>query len=222
MQQNIFIIIPAFNEEKHIAQVIENLLEYNYKIIVIDDCSTDNTFEIAKRFPITVLRHIINRGQGAALQTGTDFAIKNNAEIIVHFDADGQYLVNEIQQTLIPLLNNEVDIILGSRFLQKNKNMPFAKRKIIHPVSRIINKLITGIKLTDAHCGYRVLSNKAAQKIKILQDGMSHNTEITSQIKKNNLKFKEVPVTVIYNEFGQGIGAGFKILKELFLMKLNN
>ena len=81
MQQNIFIIIPAFNEEKHIAQVIENLLEYNYKIIVIDDCSTDNTFEIAKRFPITVLRHIINRGQGAALQTGTDFAIKNNAEI---------------------------------------------------------------------------------------------------------------------------------------------
>jgi len=222
MQQNIFIIIPAFNEEKHIAQVIENLLEYNYKIIVIDDCSTDNTFEIAKRFPITVLRHIINRGQGAALQTGTDFAIKNNAEIIVHFDADGQYLVNEIQQTLIPLLNNEVDIILGSRFLQKNKNRPFAKRKIIHPVSRIINKLITGIKLTDAHCGYRVLSNKAAQKIKILQDGMSHNTEITSQIKKNNLKFKEVPVTVIYNEFGQGIGAGFKILKELFLMKLNN
>ena len=222
MNQNIFIIIPAFNEEKNIAQVIKNLLEHNYQIVVVDDCSTDNTFEILKQFPITVLKHEINRGQGAALQTGTDFALKNNAEIIVHFDADGQYLVNEIQQTLVSLLNNEVDIILGSRFLQKNKKMPFAKRKIIHPVSRVINRLITGIKLTDAHCGYRVLSNKAGQKIKIFQDRMSHNTEIISQIKKNNLRFKEVPVTVIYNEFGQGVGSGFKILKEICLSKLSS
>ena len=108
---------------------------------------------------------------------------------------------------------------MGSRFLKKNKNIPKLKKYIIYPVSKIINTFFTGIKLTDVHCGFRALSKKAAEKININQDGMSHNTEIISQIKKFKLKYREVPVTVIYKEFGQGIKGGLNILKELFFGK---
>ncbi|MFH1457102.1 MAG: glycosyltransferase family 2 protein, partial [Patescibacteria group bacterium] len=83
-----------------------------------------------------------------------------------------------------------------------------------------INNIFTKIKLTDVHCGFRALSRRAAEKIKIMQDGMSHGTEIISQIKKNKLKYREVPVSVIYKNFGQGVGGGFRILKELIIGKI--
>jgi len=228
--KNIFIIIPAYNEEKKIAEVIKNLLNNNYQnIVIVDDSSKDKTSKIAGRFPVFLLRHNLNRGQGASLQTGTEFALNQGAEIIVHFDGDGQFLSDEIQSAINPILNNEVDIVFGSRFLNhseqkeisadtKNK-MPFLKKNIILPVARIINYFLTGVKLTDAHCGFRAMNKFTAEKINITQDRMSHNTEIVAQIKKYNLKFKEVPITVIYNEFGQNVGGGFRILKELLIGK---
>lgn len=229
MHQNTFIIIPAFNEEKHIAQVIESLLERNYKIVIVDDCSSDNTFNIAKTFSITVLKHAINLGQGAALATGTEFALQQGADVIVHFDGDAQFLAEEIKNVVEPILEDQIDIVLGSRFntnktqirTQNNTNMqiPFFKKYIILPIARIINHFLTGVKLTDAHCGFRAMNRNTAQKISIFQNRMSHNTEIVSQIKKYNLKYKEIPITVIYHEFGQGIDGGFKILKELLIKK---
>lgn len=232
MHQNIFIIIPVFNEEKQIAQVIESLLKHNYKIVVVDDCSSDKTLKIANNFPVTTLKHAINLGQGASLFTGTQFALKKGADIIVHFDGDAQFLSKEIEAVIKPILEDGIDIVLGSRFntnktqirTQNNTNMqiPFFKKYIILPAAKIINYFLTGIKLTDAHCGFRAMNRNAAKKISISQNRMSHNTEIVSQIKKNNLKYKEVPVTVIYHEFGQGIGGGFKILKELLFFKLSS
>ncbi len=227
-ENNIFIIIPAYNEKHRIINTLNDLLKYNYQIIVVDDASSDKTYQKVADFidqhnlkhKITLLKHKINRGQGASLQTGTDLALKKDVKIIVHFDADGQFLSSEIQDCLQPLLNSQADIVLGSRFLQKNSSMPWLKKYLIHPVSKIINYFFTGLKLTDAHCGFRAMTRQAAQKIQITQDRMSHNTEIIAQIKKLNLKYKEVPVTVIYHEFGQGISGGFKILKELFLGKL--
>lgn len=215
-----WIVLPAHNEARHITQTLQDLLAQGFKnIVVVDDGSTDETPHLVKKFPVFLLKHTLNRGQGAALQTGTDFALLKNAQIIVHFDADGQFLAQEISSAIQPLLSHQTDIVLGSRFLNitQKHSIPWLKRKIILPVSRLINNVVTGIKLTDAHCGFRAMTQATAQKIKITQDGMSHNTQIISQIKKNKLKYQEVPITVIYNEFGQGIDGGFKILKELFI-----
>jgi len=215
----IFVVVPTFNEEKNIQNVLSDLKKFDYDIIVVDDGSQDKTLKLAQIAGVKVLEHKINRGQGAALQTGTDYAVKNNADVIVHFDGDGQFLAEEIKFLVEPIMYEKIDIILGSRFLKKNKNIPKFKKYIIYPVSKIINTFFTGIKLTDVHCGFRALSKKAAEKININQDGMSHNTEIISQIKKFKLKYREVPVTVIYKEFGQGIKGGLNILKELFFGK---
>jgi len=214
--KNIFVVVPAFKEEKKIKQVARELLGLGYEVVVVDDGSVDQTWQEAQESGAWVLRHKINRGQGAALQTGTDFAIKKGAEVVVHFDGDGQFLASEIKEAIEPVIFGSVDVVLGSRFLKENK-LPVLKQKIILPIARIINTFLTGIKLTDAHCGFRALSKRAAEKIKVLQDGMSHNTEIVAQIKKNNLSWQEVPITVIYHEFGQGVGGGFKILKELLV-----
>ena len=215
----IFVVVPTFNEEKNIQNVLSDLKKFDYDIIVVDDGSQDKTLKLAQIAGVKVLEHKINRGQGAALQTGTDYAVKNNADVIVHFDGDGQFLAEEIKFLVEPIMYEKIDIILGSRFLKKNKNIPKFKKYIIYPVSKIINTFFTGIKLTDVHCGFRALSKKAAEKININQDGMSHNTEIISQIKKFKLKYREVPVSVIYKEFGQGIKGGLNILKELFFGK---
>ncbi len=220
MNEKIFVVVPAYNEAKNIQSTLDDLLKYDYKIVVVDDGSKDDTFALVQAKRVSILRQQINRGQGATLQTGTDFALQNGAEIIIHFDADGQFLAEEILSLIQPLIKNEVDIILGSRFLQKNTQMPWLKRKIIHPISRLINYFLTGLRLSDAHCGLRAMNRLAAEKIVILQDGMSHNTEIVAQIKKNNLRFKELPVSVIYKEFGQGVDGGFRILWELFIHKI--
>jgi len=222
MNSNIFIVIPAFNVEKYIKQTIEGLFNAGYKnIVVVDDGSVDRTLEIVRRFPVYVLQHKINRGQGAALQTGTDFAKRKGAEIIVHFDGDDQFVASEIEKNLKPILSNEADVVLGSRFINgDDKQIPWLKRKIIHPCSRLVDYFFTGVKLTDVHCGFRAMNRLAAEKIEIRQDRFSNPTDIVSSVRRNKLRYREVPVTVIYHHFGQGIGGGFKILKELLIRKI--
>ncbi|HPA25822.1 MAG TPA: glycosyltransferase family 2 protein [bacterium] len=218
---NIFIVIPAFNEEKNIAQTINDLLPLGYNLIVVNDGSNDKTLEVVKNFPVTILNHEINRGQGASLATGTIYALSQATDLIIHFDADGQFLANELEGFIQPLINKTHDVVLGTRFIQERKNnhMPWLKKYFIHPVSRLIDYLFTGIKLSDAHCGLRAMNRLAAEKIVITQDGMAHNTEIVAQIKIHHLRFIELPVTVIYKEFGQGIKGGLKIIKDLILNK---
>lgn len=229
MNKKIYIIIPAYNEQKNIRRVLDELKKYDYEVVVVDDGSEDNTYQIVHNKGAVVLRHKINRGQGAALQTGTEYALSKGAEVIVHFDADGQFLSYEIGRVVKPILSGDVDVVLGSRFIANSANkkannadvqMPLFKFFFILPVARVINYFFTGLKLTDAHCGFRAMNKYAARKVKILQDGMSHNTEIVAQIKKYHLRFKEVPVSVIYKEFGQGVGGGVRILKELLLGKV--
>jgi len=232
-KNRIFVVVPAYNEEKMIVKTINDLLKFNYKLIVVDDCSLDDTYQEVKDLAlekgleeeVLLIKHKMNRGQGAALQTGTDLAIKEEADIVVHFDGDGQFVAGEIERSIKPIINSEAEVVLGSRFIEESGNenndqIPFFKKHVILPVSRVINYFLTGLKLTDAHCGFRALNREAAEKINITQDRMSHNTQIVAQIKKHRIKYREVPVTVIYHEFGQNVGGGFKILKELFIEKL--
>lgn len=218
----IFVVVPAFNEEKKIGRVIRDLFEHGYKnIVVVDDGSSDQTAGSAQLSGATVLRHQVNRGQGAALQTGNEFALRSGAKVIVHFDADGQFNPKDIAGAIELLNSQNLDAVLGSRFLDKRSNIPFFKKFFILPISRLINNFITGLKLSDVHNGFRVLNDRAAQKIKITQDGMAHNSQIPKLIKENNLIYKEYPVEVFYEENGQGIAGGFKILYDLFVDKIS-
>lgn len=221
-EKRIFCIIPALNEEKTIAEVITGVKPYIEKIIVIDDGSIDKTAELAKNQGAVVLKHLINRGQGAALATGNEYALKNNADIIVHFDADGQFLAEEIEKIIEPIRSGQAEIVFGSRFLGGKTNMPEFKKFIIIPLAHLVNKIFIGRSLSDPQCGFRAMSKEAAKKIKIRQNGMAHNSEIIHEAFKNNLRIKEISITVIYRDFGQRFSGGIKIIKDLILARLIN
>jgi glycosyltransferase involved in cell wall biosynthesis len=214
----VFVVIPSYNETQHIGAVLESLKNYDYEIIVVDDGSSDDTVQIAHNQGVKVLSHEINRGQGAALYTGTQYALSQGADIIVHFDSDGQFLAEEIKKVIAPIVEGKADIVFGSKFLQANK-IPLLKKFLIIKPAIWLNNLLTGLKLSDVHNGFRALNRQAAEKIEIKQDAMAHASEIVAQTKKWKLRFQEVPVTIIYREFGQGFGGGLKILVDLFIRK---
>jgi glycosyltransferase involved in cell wall biosynthesis len=220
------IIIAAWNEEKNIKKTIRSLKQEGYNnIIVTDDGSEDNTSKIAEQEGATVLKHLINRGQGAALQTGMTYAILNNAKYLVHFDADGQHDPKEIQNLLRPIINNETEASLGSRFLSKQK-VPLI-RKLTLKGAILVIWLFYGVKLTDAHNGFRAFSREAAKKVIITTDKMEHASEIIERIKKRNIKYKEIPVNIIYEEHhlkegrkGQGSFDSTKIVLKMLQKKI--
>ncbi|MDD5031850.1 MAG: glycosyltransferase family 2 protein [Patescibacteria group bacterium] len=218
----IICVIPAYNEEETISEVIAKVKPLVSEVVVVDDGSSDRTKELAEIQGVKVLSHFINRGQGAGLETGNQYALKEGADIIVHFDADGQFLAEEIKDMVLPIAKGEADIVFGSRFLGKKSNLPPFKKYAIIPLAHLVNKIFTGSNLTDPQNGFRAMSRKAAEKIKIEQDGMAHNTEIISKAFASGLKIKEIPVTVIYHNFGQRFSGGLKIVKDLILARLIN
>ena len=218
---SLFVIIPAYNEEKKIGRVLSGLFSQGLEnIIVVDDGSGDNTAEVAKSAGAVVLRHEVNRGQGASLQTGDEYAVENGVSTVVHFDADGQFNPADIGQALSVMKDKNIDVLLGSRFLDNRSQIPWTKKYIVLPIARIINRFLTGLKLTDVHNGFRILSRSALEKINITQDRMAHNSEIIKQIKQKNLSYLEYPVEVTYNEYGQGVGGGLRIIWEILQGRL--
>lgn len=217
------VVIPAFNEAKVISKVINEVKEQVNEVVVVDDGSIDNTAEVATNAGAKVARHFLNRGQGAALQTGISFALNSGADIIVTFDADGQHVAGEIEQVVKPLLLGEVDVVLGSRFLNSTNKIPFSRRTLLK-LATLFTRFYTGLKVTDVHNGFRAFSRKAAELIQIKQDGMAHASEIVEEIKRHNLKFKEVGVTIKYTyyslEKGQKLTNAFKIVWDLILGRL--
>jgi len=216
----VFCIIPALNEEKTIAEVIHKVKPLVTEVVLVDDGSTDQTKAIAAGAGATVLEHIINRGQGAALETGNQYALQQGADIIFHFDADGQFLAEDIPTVLAPLMSGLADVVLGSRFLEKKSQLPWFKEKIIMPIARLVNLLLIGAVLTDPQSGFRAATADAWRKIQIHQNGMAHCSEIIAKIYKNKLRVAEVPITVKYDEFGQKFSGGIRIVKDLLLAKL--
>jgi glycosyltransferase involved in cell wall biosynthesis len=195
-----FIVIPAYNEEKSIGNVLDKLKNAGYSnIVVVDDGSKDKTFEISQKRAYALV-HAFNRGQGAALKTGIEFALSKGAEILVTFDADGQFLAEDIKKIVAPVIQKKADIVLGSRFLGKAVNMPLSK-KIVLKLGIFVVFLLYGIKVSDSQCGFRAFSKKAAIKIKLTSDRMEHASDFFSEIMRNKLKYLEVPITVIYNRY---------------------
>jgi glycosyltransferase involved in cell wall biosynthesis len=216
----IFCVIPAYNEARSIVAVIGRVQPVVDELVVVDDESSDNTFLLAQSTGIPVLHHIINRGQGAALQTGNDYALAHGADIIVHFDADGQFLAEEIKDVVKPILDNQADIVFGSRFLGKKSNLPHFKKNVIMPLAKLINRIFFGINLTDPQNGFRAMSAKVASEIRIENDQMAHCNEILIKAFRNKYRIQEVPITVVYHDFGQKFSGGFRIIKDLIYKKL--
>ncbi len=213
---NVFVVIPVWNEAKNIGVVLEGLSACPYRIIVVDDGSTDSTAQVVVKFPVTLLRHEVNCGQGAALETGNEFARMNGARTVIHFDGDGQFNPADLAPALEYLKKNELDAVLGSRFLDDRSRLPLSKKYFILPVGRIVNYCLTGLWLSDPQNGFRVFSARALAIIRISHNKMAHNSEILSQIKKYGLRFQEISVEVRYHRYGQGWRGGVKIVWDWF------
>ena len=214
------VVIPAYNEAPAIGKVLAELCPYAYDVVVIDDGSTDGTLNEACAFPVTILHHTINLGQGAALHSGITFALKNPAiQTIVTFDADGQHDPANIAR-LIGALEGGFEVALGSRFMQGGQavRIPTLKRLTLSLAIRITRRM-TGLPLTDTHNGLRAFRREAAARIEIHQNGMAHASEILSQIARLHVRYCEVPVTVRYTEYslhkGQSVLNSFNILWEI-------
>lgn len=221
---NLWVVIPAFNERPVIGEVVTAVRALGHHVVVVDDCSSDDTGAQALEAGATVLRHPINLGQGAALQTGICYALRRGADYIVTFDADGQHRPEDIGVLLDTQGKTGADVVLGSRFLGHAENIPRLRRLILQ-LAIVYTHIMSGVKLTDAHNGLRLLTRRAAERIHIRQDRMAHASEIIDQIGALGLTVVEVPVTIVYTAYslrkGQKLGNAFNILGELLVARLN-
>jgi glycosyltransferase involved in cell wall biosynthesis len=192
------VALPAFNEETHIAKVIEGARKYADAVLVVDDGSTDATAAIAQRMGATVISHPTNRGYGAALQTMFSFARDMNLEALVVMDSDGQHDPADIDKVLAPLLSG-ADVVIGSRFLDDTKNNIPHYRKIGMKVLDTATAVAGVKRVTDSQSGFRAYGKKAIGLIDVSGSGMSGGSEILIQISDHNLTVAEVPVTVRYD-----------------------
>jgi polyprenyl-phospho-N-acetylgalactosaminyl synthase len=217
---SIWVVIPAYNEQKVIGNVLRELVDYNkaLNVVVVDDGSSDGTAEQASRLPVHLLRHSVNLGQGAALATGIDYALQQKADVVVTFDADGQMKPADIDR-LVEKIVEGFDVALGSRFLNvQPEGMP-ALKKILLRLAVIFTRATGRLKVTDIHNGLRAFRADAIRKIVITQNQMAHASEILSEISRNKLRYCEVPVSIRYTDYskekGQSMLNSINILYEL-------
>jgi len=225
MDRSVFVVVPIYNEGPVIESSLTPLVDKGYSVVAVDDGSTDDTWSIVRSLPIYSLHHTVNLGQGAALQTGMAFALGRSAEFIVHFDADGQHNLDDIEVLLDPLRKDEADVVLGSRFLRESdrRAVPPGKRLLLR-TGVIVNGLLTGVWLTDAHNGLRAFTRKAAARIDLHENGFAHATEILTQIRRQKLRVVERPTAIVYTERsmtkGQPMWNSIKIVLDILLRRI--
>lgn len=197
------IVVPAHNEKEKIKEVISDLKSHGFNdILVVDDGSTDQTGLIADAAGAVVIRHIINRGLGAALGTGFEYARRLDYDCLVTFDGDGQHQAKYLQNLISPIRNNQCDVVVGSRFLKKDSSLP-AGRFLVNYVSNIATWLLYGVWTSDTLSGLRAFNREAISKINLKTDKMEVSNEFFWEIKRNNLKFAEVPIECLYTDYSQ-------------------
>jgi glycosyltransferase involved in cell wall biosynthesis len=223
LHPKLWVICAAYNEATMIGRVVTELSRAGHQIVVVDDGSSDGTRHIAAAAGANVVVHPINLGQGAALQTGIDFALSHGADIVVTFDADGQHRVSDIPRLVDALRRERADFALGSRFLGQTYNLPSLRRWILHAAT-VFTRLTTGLRLTDSHNGLRALTRDGAAAIRLRQNRMAHASEILVEIAQSGLRYVEVPVTIEYTAYslakGQRLGDSVTILLDLFAQEL--
>jgi len=220
----VWLVIAAYNEGRRLADTLETVCDGRWNVVVVDDGSRDDSAKVAGGFPVWVVRHPINCGQGASLKTGIDLALSHEAEVIVTFDGDGQHDAQEIPNLIQPVLREEADIALGSRFIGQTIRRPWT-RWLTLKAGIIFTRLVSGIRVSDVHNGFRAMSRCAAETIEIRQPRMAHASEILDEVVRHQLRYVEVPVTITYHEEtllkGQSSLAALRITGQLLLGKFS-
>jgi polyprenyl-phospho-N-acetylgalactosaminyl synthase len=219
--RNVWIIVPAFNEAGVIGDVISDLRSVFAHVVCVDDGSRDDTGDIALRAGAHLVRHPVNLGQGAAIQTGVEYARRQpGAQVFATFDGDGQHRVKDVLTMIDRLGAGDVDIVIGTRFGQGVSKPPLLKRIVLQTAARLSPR---GRKLglTDTNNGLRVFNKTVADGLDITMIGMSHATEFVMLIAENRWRVAEEPVEVLYTEYSQSKGQpllnGVNIIFDGFL-----
>lgn len=229
-------IIPAYNEEKTIAEVLQNTRGFVDSIIVVDDGSGDQTAEIARAHGAIVVSHLINRGLGAAIGTGFEAAGRFGADVVITLDADGQHDPREINKFIVAIQNG-ADVVIGSRmmravqaggknvFEQDGLGMPW-HRKIAQTIGNVATLILFGAWVSDSQSGFRAFTSHALSKIALKTNRMEVSSEIIAEARRNKLRIVEVPIKAIYTDYslskGQSFFVGLKTLIKLVLRRLTN
>lgn len=219
------IVIPLYNEERVIKDILTELKQMypHFAIIVVNDASTDNSAKEACVKGVFTLKHTINLGQGAALQTGIEYAKDLGCTYVVTMDSDGQHNPHDIKPFIEELEKGEYDIILGSRFLGTTENMP-KRKKYLLKASRFFTWITTGIWLTDSHNGFRAINIKNFPNFEITQNRMAHASEIISIVENLKMRYKEMPCHIRYTDYtlqkGQSMWNSINIILDYFIGSL--
>ena len=190
--------IPAYNEEKNIAKIIVKLKKIADKIIVCNDGSTDLTSEIAENLGAIVINHTKNRGYGSGIKSILEKSKEIGSELLVTFDGDGQHRVEDIKKIIEPIEKNEIDLVIGSRFLNEEQEIPQYRKLGIKLITKITNANLKE-KITDSQSGFRAYSKEVISKLKTSDMGMGVSTEILIKASSLNFKIGEVPITILYD-----------------------
>ncbi|WP_194895866.1 glycosyltransferase family 2 protein [Catenulispora pinisilvae] len=218
---DVWVVIPVYNEGSVIADVVAGVLPTFRNVVCVDDGSRDDSAEQISRTAAHLVSHPVNLGQGAALQTGLEYALlQGGSEYFVTFDADGQHRVQDAAELVRAVRDGGADVALGSRFLGGTAHVPWLKRALLKTVAAV-SPAARHLQLTDAHNGLRVLNRPAASQLKITMNGMAHASEIVDYLARSGLEVTEVPVTVLYTDYskakGQSLINGVNILFDLSL-----
>ena len=222
--QDVCVIVPVYNEALTVAKTVSDLLQTFDHVVCVDDGSGDGSADLARAAGATVLRHVLNQGQGAALRTGFDYTLRNTtASYAVTFDADGQHLVEDAQRMVERARAEQIDVVLASRFTGRTEQMPLAREMLLRAAVRF-TRMTSRLEVTDTHNGLRVLSRTALQRIDLQMPRMAYASELLDAIVPAGLSYVEEPVTVIYTDYsrakGQKNSNAFNILFDLAVRRL--
>lgn len=216
-----WVVIPLYNEDQVIADVVKDVREVFPQVVCVDDGSSDRSADLAEAAGARVVRHPVNLGQGAALQTGFDYALSDpGMRFVVTFDADGQHQVSDAVAMVSRLRAGDADVVFGSRFLDERTQPSFAKKMVLRAAVGYTN-LTTRTRPTDAHNGLRAISRPVLEKVDITQNRMAHASELVAQIGATQARYVEEPVHILYTDYsrskGQSLWNSINILAELIL-----
>ena len=221
MNEEVWVVVPLFNEAKVIGEVVRSARAVFPHVVCVDDGSSDDSAAEAARAGAVVVRHPVNLGQGAALQTGFDYALTDpGMRWVVTFDADGQHQIDDVVAMLDLARAEGLDVVFGSRFLDDRTEAGFAKKLVLQMAVAYTN-LTTKTRLTDAHNGLRLISRDVVARLDITQNRMAHASELVAQIGAMKVRYAESPVHILYTDYsrakGQSLWNAVNILVELIL-----
>jgi glycosyltransferase involved in cell wall biosynthesis len=205
--QDVWIVVPAFNEATVIGDVIADVRSVFDHVVCVDDGSKDETGDIALRAGAHLVRHPVNLGQGAAIQTGVEYARRQpGAQGFATFDADGQHRLKDVIAMIDRLSTEKVDLVVGTRFAEPSASKPPLLKRIILRVAAFLSPSSRRLGLTDAHNGLRVFNKKVADGLNLTMSGMSHASEFIALAVENGWRVAEEPVEIVYTDYSKSKG----------------